>query len=76
MKFLDLSNEHLADLICEKVIMIDGMTLRSSHSFLSILAKIHERMTYGKISTSQDAVFLRSAKPAMRRNRKQCTVGV
>ena len=71
MNLISLTADEILDLIFEKKIANGIVNIESKHSYLSILSKLDERLSNGKISRSQDSVFCRQFASEDRRSREQ-----
>lgn len=64
MKKITLSDEQIIDLIFEKKINFENISISAKHSYLGILSKLDERLRYGKILRCKDPIFCEPSQSA------------
>ena len=57
MNTYELSDEEIIDLIFEKKVCVKNISVRSKHSFLTILAKLDQRLRDENIVKTEEPIF-------------------
>ena len=57
MNEIELTDDQIVDLIFERKVKLGQTKILATNSFHEILAKLEERLCYGKISRSKDSAF-------------------
>lgn len=57
MNEIEITDDQIVDLIFERKVDLGDIKLNATNSFHEILAKLEERLCYGKITRSKNPVF-------------------
>lgn len=63
MNEIELTDDQIIDLIFERKIQIEQCKIKTENSFHEILAKLEERLCYGKVNRSTNSALCRSNEP-------------